>query len=191
MRNPEFYEIGRRFFFWKTSDGGTHSEYIEPKYDDLKEEVLECGLTELDLRGAWAQIEKSTLLLLKTETIKRVKSQSSDSMYRIIVNTPFAERIGNLLALKVHTDLTKVDLLFCRILRRGNPVEIAGIAHWARLLTETVQCFGSSLNVTPNKIFYRGVSQAFYFRKIVTRFNLPMSTSNHVCFRLKTGIHDR
>ena len=49
------------------------------------------------------------------------------------------------------------------------------IAQGARLLMETVQCFGTKLE--SDQKYYRGVSTAYMFKNMKMRFNLPMSTS--------------
>lgn len=100
-------------------------------------------------------------------------------MYRIKKGEAFDQQ--HLAAIKLYTDFTKICAVLCAILRRGDPVEVAQVAHWTRLLIETVQCYGSSLKEeNAKKTYYRGVNRTFMFMKIVSRFNLPQSTTSSV-----------
>ena len=82
---------------------------------------------------------------------------------------------------ELYTDYTQLCGTFCSVLRSEDKAKIQHIAHWARLLTECVQCFGSTLKSGKSKKFFRGVSKVFTFERFVTRFNLPTSTTSDVC----------
>eukprot|EP01084_Bolivina_argentea_P057275 104669_1 len=49
------------------------------------------------------------------------------------------------------------------------------IANWAKLLIESVQCFGKFQ--TGSTKFYRGIDLEFVFKKFITRFHVPLSTT--------------
>ena len=94
---------------------------------------------------------------------------------------PFDE--PHLRALKLYTDFTELCDKFCAILREGNPKKVAQIANWAKTLIETIQCYGSRINVNDaKKTYYRGVNKTFVFRMVVSRFHLPQSTTSSVKF---------
>ena len=100
-------------------------------------------------------------------------------MYKLEKGAPFDE--PHLRALKLYTDFTEMCDKFCAILREGDPKKVAQIAHWAKTLTETIQCFGSRINVKDGKkTYYRGVNKTFVFRMVVSRFHLPQSTTSSV-----------
>eukprot|EP01084_Bolivina_argentea_P317398 550312_1 len=98
-------------------------------------------------------------------------------MYKIQKYTPFL--LQHILALKLYTDYTTECGVFCKALRSENKSEITEIANWARLLSECVQCYGTSLKGSKRKRYYRGVDKTFTFEMFVTRFNLPTSTSTN------------
>merc|ERR1719295_141483 len=52
------------------------------------------------------------------------------------------------------------------------------IAHWAKLLIEVIHCFGKLY--TPTKKFFRGVTGEFLFKRFITKFNGPVSTSTNL-----------
>ena len=174
--DPLIYEEGKIFDFWDPN----RLNYIEPKYRDLREELLANGYRDalrlLDLLEIWNALKKRVRELTANGTHLTV---TSNGKYQIPRGQPIDEE--HLMALLIHTDLTKVDKEYSDILRRGDPDEVSSIAHWARLLTETVQCFGTKIN--PKQNYYRAVDKAFVFKMPTMRFNLPMSTSISVSLR--------
>ena len=128
-----------------------------------------------NLKGAKSRAKALDFALL--ESLDSARTQNIT--LRIKVNEPYDEE--HLCALKLYTDFNDLCAAFCAILRRGDPKEIAQIANWTKKLTETVQCFGSSLS--GDKMYYRGVKRTFMFITIVSRFNLPMSTTSSVKYR--------
>ena len=164
------YEEGKIFEFWNPN----RPKYIEPMYRDLREELLANGsrtaLRLFNLLEIWNGLKTRVGKLLENGTNLTV---TSNGKYQIPREQPIDEE--HMMALLIHTDLTKVDKEYSDILRRGDPNEVSSIAHWARLLTETVQCFGKK--IVPKLTYYRAVDKAFVFKMPTMRFNLPMSTS--------------
>ena len=175
----DIYEIGRRFYFWDSHR--KHPDYVAPKYSNMKEEVLNNpllnGLTDI---RAWNSLTAAITTLLATECALQIVSNGhSVYMYGIEQMEPFDAQ--HLRAVKLYSDFTDLCAKFCTILRWADKKLIAGIAHWARNLIETVQCFGSSLKSNGEKrTYYRGVNKSFIFKMIATRFNLPLSTTSQV-----------
>lgn len=100
-------------------------------------------------------------------------------IYQIKKGVAFDE--PHLRALNLYSDCTELCAKFCEILREGDPKKVAEIANWAKTLIETVQCFGSRVDVKDSKkSYYRGLSKPFVFRMVVSRFHLPMSTTSSV-----------
>ena len=175
----DVYEIGKRFYFWDSHR--KHPDYVAAKYQNMKEEVLNNPLFAglIDIR-AWNALTVAITALLATERALRIFSNGqSQYMYSIKMYEPLEAQ--HLRSLKLYTDVTDLSAKFCAILRWAHPKLIEGIAHWARYLTETVQCFGTTLETeSAKKTYYRGVARAFIFKMIATRFNLPLSTTSDV-----------
>ena len=173
------YEIGKRFYFWDSHR--KHPDYVAAKYSNIKEEVLNNPLffRFINIRS-WNTLTAAITALLSTERALRICSNGKDHyMYRIKIYEPLEAQ--HLRSLKLYTDFTDLSAKFCAILRSADPNLIAGIAHWATKLIETVQCFGSTLKSERiKKTYYRGVDRAFIFKTIATRFNLPLSTTANV-----------
>ena len=175
----DVYEIGKRFYFWDSHR--KHPDFVAAKYSNMKEEVLNNPLLATFITiGAWNALTAAITTMLSTEKAQRICSNGqSEYMYSIKTCEPLEAQ--HLRSLKLYTDFTKLSAKFCAILRWADPKLIAGIAHWARHLIETVQCFGSKLGTeSATRTYYRGVDRAFIFKMIATRFNLPQSTTNDV-----------
>ena len=176
-KKSHVYDIGKRFMFWESQR--QHPDYIEPKYPSMKDEMFATGLMN---QSMWDELDKKVETKFATKMAKKIESKGYyDYLYNIGKGRPFDK--PHLRALILYTDFTDLCKRLCAILRDGDPLEVAEIAHWTKLLTETVQCFGrSTIGKDSSKIFYRGVNKAFVFRMIVCRFHLPQSTTSSVTF---------
>eukprot|EP01083_Nonionella_stella_P200706 734775_1 len=171
----DIYDTGNQFYYWHSYRH--HPRYIEAKYCDLKEEMLNNPVRCLEL-SQWRSLQTECKTDIATDVARNIKSNGFwENMYKIAKFTLFS--IHHLCALKVYTDYTTESKLFCATLRSGNPQKIGTIAVWCRLLVECVQCYGTELDSKKEK-YYRGVDSEFIFEKIATRFHLPMSTSRNI-----------
>ena len=171
----DVYQIGKRFLYWDSQRN--HKDYVKPKYGSIREEVMHMQGSGVTNRS-WDSLTQTVQDLITSHTARRVKSNGhKEDTYGIQADQPFDAH--HLRALKLYTDLNELCKIFCTILREGDPQKVAEIAHLAKTLTETVQCFGSPAN-NARKTYYRGVNKAFVFRTIVSRFHLPLSTTSSV-----------
>ena len=177
-QRPTVYEIGKQFYFWDSLK--RHPNYIKAKYQNMKEEVMHSPLLDgLVSVRAWNKLTRDIAVILATEYALRITSNGlSYSMYGIQQYEPVDAE--HLRSLKLYTDFDNFCAKFCAILRRENTAQVAEIANLTRTLIETVQCYGTPL--TPNQTYYRGVNRSFLFKTIVTKFNLPLSTTTSVEF---------
>ena len=176
----DVYAIGKQFLYWKSQRG--HPDYVKAKFKDMKEEVMQsealsqCSMT----MKQWNTMMQIVNVMTGTKAALQIKSNGLRSwMFKIKEWEPFDSE--HLCALKLYTDCTKLCAALCSILRRGDKEEIGQIANLARILTETIQCFGSPLvEEKKQKTYFRGVNKTFMFMSIVSRFNLPQSTTSDV-----------
>ena len=189
---PDVYTIGKRFNYWQRN----MNDYVQAKFKDLKEEMLQSPLLSQYFPGiqGWNRLMKLVEALIGTKEALKIKSSGNASyLYRIKKGKAFDSK--HLCALKLYTDYTKLCAAFCAVLRKCDVADIAGIAIMARLLSETIQCFGASLrDERAKKTYYRGVNRTFMFMTIVSRFNLPQSTTSSVkcisdCIFFKMSIY--
>eukprot|EP01084_Bolivina_argentea_P265872 450803_1 len=177
VEEDDIYSIGTRFFYWNSVQH--HPHYIQSKYFNFKVEMIQSKLfgSDFDVK-MWRHLTNECEILLQTDVVKRITSNGFyRSIYKIEPSLPFS--IQHIMALKLYTDYTKLCNMLCSILRVKKQMKICQIANWVRLLTECVQCYGTSIKLNKNKQYFRGVNRELKFSMLVTRFNLPTSTTTN------------
>eukprot|EP01084_Bolivina_argentea_P253031 424924_1 len=177
------YTEGIKFWYWKPRNEEEQKCYIKNKYTHLHEEMLN---TDQITKQAWINLTEECKILLNTDKIKEIKSNGKDQ-YLYGIKAGMSMSLQHLYAMKIYTDYTTLSKIFCTTFRLkkfgNNKMERfqslrnrnMKFAIWAKLLIECVQSYGS-LALT-NKRYYRGVDKQFMFRKFVTRFHCPLSTT--------------
>eukprot|EP01084_Bolivina_argentea_P281646 481924_1 len=121
-------------------------------------------------------MQNSAINLKNTSKIKTIVSNGfRKAVYGICKNNPID--LQHLLAVKFYTDSSKLCDMLTTTLRSTDVKRISQIANWAKLLTESVQCYGTALKRGKKHKYYRGISKRFQFEMIAMRFNLPTSTT--------------
>eukprot|EP01084_Bolivina_argentea_P133703 235983_1 len=170
------YKIGTQYFYWESVK--YHKYYVQAQYPNLKSELLNSAVIGSDFNiQNWKALNSECSNDIKTNTVKNIVSNGYwIQLYCIKKSTQLS--MQHLTAVKLYTDFTKLCNILCLTLRSDNNIKnICQIANWARLLTECVQCYGTSMK-NSKKRYYRGVKNIFIFTMLVTRFNLPTSTTN-------------
>ena len=173
----DVYTVGKRFDFWLRN----HSDYLQAKYKDLKEEVLQSPSLSAYFSGInrWNNLVNTVEAMRRTKYALNISSNGNKQyLYRIARGQPLGSK--HLCAVKLYSDFNDLCVAFCSILRRGDPLEVAGVANLARYLIETVQCYGSVLGEDSRTCYFRGVRKTFMFNSIVSRYHLPQSTTSLV-----------
>eukprot|EP01084_Bolivina_argentea_P000968 1779_1 len=174
----EIYEIGTRFYYWDSVKNYKH--YIKSKYQCLKEEILKNKVLKFDITQ-WNYLYHECKTQRETHCVRKMTCNGFyQTIYKIKKSAPFS--LLHLFALKLYTDYTALNQKFCATFRPKKFERIISVknrnrkfANWARLLTECVQSYGQ-LRQT-NKKYYRGVNQEFVFKKLITLFYVPLSTT--------------
>eukprot|EP01084_Bolivina_argentea_P299303 515905_1 len=153
IEKSKLYEIGTRWYFWDSMK--THPQYVKQEYTNFKDEMLQSNLTqELFDAKVWNGFRESAKTLLTTDKVKAMSCNGYyKSMYKIEENAPIT--LQHLLSITIYTDSTTLCNIMCSVLREADKKKIAQIANWVKLLTECVQCFGTSLD--DKRKYYRGI----------------------------------
>ena len=182
------YTEGVRLWYWDRAQMPSGALAVQPKHHDLKAEIIEeIGISQWN--RLWQDCENRML----TERVRRLQASGNGAeQYGILAGALFT--IFHLMSLKLYTDFNTLNAKFCSFFRLkkvvGNLLESAKslavrngtFRHWAKLLIECVQCFGTMLVTRgKKKRYYRGVNKAFIFPRFITRFHVPLSTSKNVC----------
>jgi len=157
--------------------------YVAPKYDNLKEELMNNRILTLSPEAFNLSQQKAETLSERKQAKKiKARTGSEQTEYGIKYRSPITMK--HLLAVVLYTDFTKLSYLFSATFRRKNARETlkeqmarnAEYGHWSRLLRETVELFGTDMSETKIEIFYHGVGKLI-FSSFVSYFGSPTSTT--------------
>ena len=72
---PDVYAIGQRFNFWQRK----HNDYVQAKYKDLKEEMLQSSLLSVHFQGisGWNALMKIVEAMIATKAALKIKSNGT------------------------------------------------------------------------------------------------------------------
>ena len=187
----------------KNFDFGIYLEYwrhgrrnsVIPIYETLREELTQN-------RHATISEETYVQLVQTCESFLSVGFKANDigrsnEICNIAPGT--AITIEHLIALKIYTDFDRLQTEFkrhCRRLHIGESLESVmernqEIAHWSRLLRESVMFWGKTM--AKKEEFYCGLTARLVLRSLNQRFECPLSTTrsfgmifslNHIHIRL-------
>eukprot|EP01083_Nonionella_stella_P200480 734097_1 len=177
------YNDGVAFWYWSAKR--SNKRFVQKREQNLKEEILKFSQFTMH---HWDRLVDKCYGLLKT---KKVKEMSSNG---INVNIYHQQRgmvisCEHLCSIQLYTDYTGLCYIFCAAFRRKKLTQTQyeriesvqrrneKIANWAKLLTESVQCYGTFM--TPESKYYRGIDMQYVFKRFITRFNVPLSTSTN------------
>ena len=176
VKDEVVWRNGKKFYYWNAWK--RHDDFVEASHDDLENEVLNSKvLSQMLSKQQWNKLMKDVEKMINEKAAKTIVSNGFDEhIYGIPESKPFDAE--HLLALKLWTDYDILQKDLYRILRLGISAQVKQIAHWARLLTETVQCFGSPVEETST--LWIPVGWTFYFSSIELELNLPVMARTSV-----------
>eukprot|EP01084_Bolivina_argentea_P264066 447175_1 len=184
--DPIIYSHGVQCLYWDSQQ--EMKGYIEKHFSNLKEEMLHFKQFSVK---EWEALHSECIMLLQVDRIRQIVSNGHNhDIYGIKAGHSLTT--NHLISIKLYTDFTWLCKIFCEAFRlkkvsqhqyervQSLRIRNSKIANMARLLTEAVQSYGklrgiSSLN--KNKTYYRGINSEFVFKRLVTQFYVPLSTT--------------
>ena len=181
---------GYRFWYWRRSESKSpRSEkwFVPQRFDNLKEEVLQHDVHPL-ATSKWDAVYNKGLHLRKSHVIKSMHCETDkyQSTYGITQGSPL--KMEHILAVTLYTDFCNLAHVFTASFTKMSHEESgeavvarhSAFANWARLLRETVECFGSKMKTTKTDIFYRVVDDQYTVQSVTARFYPPTSTTTQL-----------
>eukprot|EP01083_Nonionella_stella_P268420 907395_1 len=227
------FNIGLRFYYWpfyktfKTNinddnywNKNQHGEYdicelyVEPKYESLKDEILQNKTRRLSPNAFRKAITKAKKLYAtkqtKSMTVCQRPTHKDPLHYEIEANSEITQQ--HLLALTLYCDYDAISMEFSRSFRKTSPFQsIEAIIQnnreyciWSRLLREAVEYFGCNGfgEIQEGELNYQRFTQRYITNELkgpfycglsflinIPEFNIrlcqPTSTSRHIEVALK------
>ena len=175
------YSFGQEFFYWDYYYD--RAWFIKPKYQNFKEELLNNSIFRISAFTWQHQNTKANYYLRESAYVKRFCSNGLfQKEYGIQANIPITtEHLSSIL---FYCNLTELSYEFSKTYRRLSWNETDSqlkqrhhnFYHFAKLLRETVEVFGSVLS-NRDKSLYHGIGGHLFFKKLIARFYGPTSTT--------------
>ena len=110
--------------------------------------------------------------------------------------TPGSQTTVEVSCVKLYTDYTaQQDVLkkHCRKLYKDEPIQMviernSEIAHWCRLLKESIMFFGESM--TSSEVVYCGPNAQLIFNSLLQHFECPLSTTRQMAAAERFALND-
>eukprot|EP01084_Bolivina_argentea_P160440 279389_1 len=187
--NDSQYRFGERINYWNEwfyNEKHRNQKFtkLKKKYDSLKQELLDNNIFSIDADIFESAFKKATHLLCNSDKIKSVTSGSNE-YYGVISWCKLQNE--NILSIILYTDYDTLSYNFSSTFRQISTLKCSvrernrEYWHWSKLLIETVNCYGSDINVSSKsgQVFYHGVSQ-MYFPHFIACFYSPTSTTTKI-----------
>ncbi len=168
------YSFGVRYYYWDFYKN--HEWFIPKKYASLQEEI-QNNLK----KWQWDQLMTKANTMLKGEELRKLKSYEWKN-YGVNMNEPI--RCEHILTICLYTDYDSLSCEFSKSFRKissdksdeDTKKRNMEYREWSRILRETVECYGTTMEQTKIKVFYHGVSM-IYFDSFIATFCCPTSTT--------------
>lgn len=205
------YDFGNRFYFWRWykdnenedifwNPGKKYKElYITPKYGNLKQEISDNKLYNLNMTDYDRTYGKAVMYQEKSDVINTIRSSTvgyGNCHYDIPNNEVL--RIQHIMSIMLYTDHQHLSLAFSMSFRKESTTETmdqykkrkSEFAHWTRLMRETVELYGTTMEESKLKTFYTGLSSQVVFNKFRPKITCPISTSPQLSVIMMFGQED-
>eukprot|EP01084_Bolivina_argentea_P270149 459304_1 len=178
----EKYSFSYRFNYWSKM----HKLYILPKHSSLKECMMSNSICAVN-QYQWNDIKTKSMQYIKTENAKKIRA---NSYFKNEYNIKEREllSINNLMVIIFYTDMDELSYKFSQTFRHISDTETFNDLtkrhsnyHWfAKILRETVECYGDDYRPSSKLYFYHGLSCLMIFNSPIAKFNHPMSTTKQI-----------
>eukprot|EP01084_Bolivina_argentea_P112610 200831_1 len=185
-----FFKDGPQTFF-ETANNANYSDlkytigdwYIEPKYDNMRQEVLnnkQAPLTMIEFNNTFLKTS------IKYNAFKQNVETHIIYWQRLYGMDLFAPvTMKHILALLLYTNNTKLCTEFSKSFRKIKKNETdeqlkqrhCEFANWGKYLRELIEVYGTRLDETKIKSFYHGISTKMMFTGLSQHFCTPTSTT--------------
>eukprot|EP01084_Bolivina_argentea_P269194 457439_1 len=153
--------------------------YVAPKFSNLKDEMLNNSICNLDIKSFANAFLKATQYL---ESIK-AKSMVSDHPNAEMWNSQTL-KVWHLMAIIFYTDFDVLSYNFSQSFRKRHKLESLNkvkqrhseYANWSIIIYRTIYAFGTCLLMNEQNNYYHGTSY-HEIDRFVTYFNTPTSTT--------------
>eukprot|EP01084_Bolivina_argentea_P075872 137498_1 len=180
-KNNSVYHSGIPFWYWENFP--PDRIFIKSKMSSLKQEIL--MFKDFSYQN-WELLCKECSDMSKTDKVKHIYANDNCvDGYDVQKDEIITQK--HLHSIKLYTDYSWLCSIFCDTFRcrqvsqnqyeRIQSVILRNekVANMAKLLIETVQCFGTLMQ--KKRKYYRGIDNTFVFKRFITRFNAPLSTT--------------
>eukprot|EP01084_Bolivina_argentea_P068594 124847_1 len=189
---PNIYSYSFRFYYWsyfkylnkshRDNNGYTFAELSIPqKYSNLKQELTQNAIASISMIQ-YKKTYNTAKSNIQTDVYKQIKCKINELSMDILQNTPFhlsnygiknnaAITVSHLLSVVVYCSYDKLQRTFSETFRLRNSENLlslkqrhANFYHFAKLLRECVELYGTRAIDGRIKNFYHGINQQMLFK---------------------------
>eukprot|EP01083_Nonionella_stella_P054546 143975_1 len=191
------FDFGHKYYYWdyyrdnESPDSGANAGYakgawyIEQKYDDLQQEMLENEIGVLH-KYHFDRALKKAEEYMDSAVARKLRSDSVELSEYCQIKPGSEIKKENLLALILYSDYTKLCTSFSSTFRKLHDETWLEMKdrnseywNWSKLLIETVELYGTTICNSAIEIFYHGVSY-MTFPSFLSYFCGPTSTTPQI-----------
>ena len=181
------YGFGIGFSYYK--NWNLYYEYIERKYDNLKEELLTNPICNINIQQYQMIHKKGLELEVRIESAQLLGKNAYakndeywNELFEIEKDTKIS--LQHILSILFYTDLTELpkDMkCACRKLHLNEPPGLVkerhrNLVNWLKLMFETIVLYGDKYTTKSSPV-YHGLDAKFYFNQFKAKFRIPTSTT--------------
>lgn len=181
---------GCRFWYWTGSGSEDRRWCVVPRFSNLKEEMLCSAQFPLSL-CRWDSVYSAGLHVGRSGVVKSFCCESSKYATTFGVERGRPLSMSHVLAVMLYTDCRCLAQLFLgTFLSPKSETESVRaesllsrhsvFANWARLLRETVECFGRKMKDCKTSTFYRVADALYTVHSVTARFYPPTSCTTQL-----------
>jgi len=187
-RGNKEYVFGQRYYYWQAYK--TDPWFIPNKYKNLKEEMLNNGISSKIYRIAWIKASK---LLKSSDPLKKMISNLATNAgtkpitYDDNMRPDLALNIDNILSIIFYVDYDemafKLKSTFMRLNNNESDISLkmrhSEFHNWSKIMTETISCYGVPLRFTKIDNLYHN-TEFMHYSVFTSVFNAPTSMTRYL-----------